>query len=65
ASANQSAPQMEKLSQQMTANADRLVQHSFWLGLILILVLLAGSVVAALVYRIILNKLDQGRHESK
>jgi hypothetical protein len=51
ASVNQSMPQLEKLSQQTKADADDVVRHAFRYGLLLILVLLAGSVVAALVYR--------------
>jgi hypothetical protein len=59
ASVNQSAPQLEKLSQQTAADADRVVQHTFRLGLVLILILLAGSVAAGLVYRILANKLTK------
>ena len=38
-------------------DAQRLVQHAFWLGLTLILILLAGSVAAGLVYRMLAAKL--------
>ncbi len=51
ASVNQSAPELEKLSQQTTANADRFLRRLFWMGLILIVILLAGSVVAGLIYQ--------------
>ena len=64
ATANQSAPEMEKLSSQVTANADSVVQHAFWLGLVLILILLAGSVVAGLVYRVMANRLANGGRKS-
>jgi hypothetical protein len=51
ATMNQSAPQLEKLSQQTKADADEVVRRAFHYGLVLVLVLLAGSVVAALAYR--------------
>jgi hypothetical protein len=63
ASVSQSAPQMEKLSRQTTSDADRAVQHIFWLGLVLIIILLAGSVIAGLIYRVIANRLGNGRRE--
>jgi len=60
ATVNQTTPQMQKISDQMTANADHVVHHVFVMGLILIIVLLAGSVIAALVYRILVNKMAGG-----
>lgn len=54
---NQSAPQLAQLQQQATADADRVVDHAFWRGLILILVLLIGSVVAGLAYRFLTYRL--------
>jgi hypothetical protein len=54
---NQSTTQLAQLGQQTTADANRVVDHAFRRGLILILVLLAGSVVAALTYRILASKL--------
>jgi hypothetical protein len=60
ATVNQTTPQMQKISDQMTANADHVVHHAFVMGLILIIVLLAGSVIAALVYRILVNKMAGG-----
>jgi hypothetical protein len=66
ASANQSAPEMEKLSQQMTANADRMLQHAFWFGLALIFIFLAGLVVAGVTYRVLANKFtDRGNKPSE
>jgi len=56
-SVNQSVPQLTQVSQQATADAQRVVHRAFRLGLVLILVLLAGSVLAALAYRILANKL--------
>jgi hypothetical protein len=65
ASANQSLSQMEKLSQQMTDNASQVMHHAFWLGLALIFIFLAGSVVAGLVYRALANKLaNRGKDHS-
>ena len=57
ASANQTLPRMEKLSQQVTDNANRVTHHAFWFGLVLIFVFLAGSVVAGLTYRTLATKL--------
>jgi hypothetical protein len=57
ASVNQSTPQLEKLSQQTKADADEVIRHAFMYGLVLVLILLAGSVLAALAYRILANKL--------
>jgi methyl-accepting chemotaxis protein len=59
ASVNQSTPQIAQLSQQTTANAERVVHHAFRLGLALILVLLAGSVLAGLTYRFLASKLTR------
>jgi hypothetical protein len=59
ASVNQSTPQLEKLSQQTKADADDIVRHAFIYGLVLVLILLAGSVLAALAYRILANKLSK------
>jgi hypothetical protein len=59
ASVNQSTPQIAQLSQQTTANAERVVHHAFRLGLVLILVLLSGSVLAGLTYRFLASKLTR------
>ncbi len=56
-SLNQTAPQLEKIGQQTTAEADRVMRHAFIYGLLLVLILLAGSVLAGLSYRILANKL--------
>ena len=50
---NQSESQAARLSRQATADAKEVIQHGFRLGLVLIVVLLAGSVLAGLVYRLI------------
>ena len=55
-SVNQSVPHVALLGQQATADAGRVVQRAFWLGLVLILVLLGGSMLAALAYRILVAK---------
>jgi hypothetical protein len=64
ASVNGSLPQLQKLSEQTTANANRVVEHAFRLGLILILVLLGGCVLAGLIYRILANRLARGNQKS-
>jgi methyl-accepting chemotaxis protein len=56
---NQSTTQLAQLGQQTTADANRVVDHAFRQGLILILVLLTGSVVAGLIYRILADKLKR------
>jgi hypothetical protein len=48
---NQSESQAARLSRQATADAKEVIRHAFRLGLVLIVVLLAGSVLAGLVYR--------------
>ena len=63
ASVNQSTPQLEKLGQQTKTDADEVVRHAFIYGLILILILLSGSVLAALIYRLLANKLAKGGRE--
>jgi hypothetical protein len=50
-SVNQSVPQLERLSQNSTADAQKVVDRAFHLGLVLIAVLLTGAVLAGLVYR--------------
>jgi hypothetical protein len=56
-SANQSATQLVTLSEQATAKADRVVDRAFRLGLLLVVILLAGSVLAALAYRVLVARL--------
>jgi hypothetical protein len=56
-SVNQNVPQIERLSQTATADAQKVVDHAYHLGLVLIAVLLAGLVVAGLVYRFFAEKL--------
>jgi hypothetical protein len=55
-SVNQSTPQAAQLGQQAAANLKSVVREGFRLGLVLIVVLLAGAVLAGLSYRILVNK---------
>jgi len=48
---NQSAPEIAQLGKQTNDNADRFLRRLFWMSLILIVILLAGAVVAGLAYR--------------
>ena len=56
-SVNQSVPQATQLGQQTADRIERALRHGFWLGLVLIVILLAGAVLAGLAYRILVNKL--------
>jgi hypothetical protein len=58
-SVNQSESQLQRLSQQAGADVQKVVDHAFRLGLVLIAVLLAGSVLASLVYRFLAEKLKR------
>ncbi len=60
-SVDKSAPQMQRLSEKATSDAQRVVDHGFRLGLVLIAVLLFGGLVAALLYRFLSEKLT--RHQ--
>ena len=55
--ATQSAAQLTFLGNQVEARADRAVGRAFRLGLVLVALLLAGSVLAALAYRFLANRL--------
>ncbi len=59
-SVNQSLPQVKVLGQQAKADAQSIVDRAFQKGLILILVLLIGSVVAGLTYRSLAARLAKG-----
>jgi hypothetical protein len=59
-SVNQSTPQAAQLAQGAAASLERALRHGFWLGLVLIIMLLAGAVLAGLAYRILANKLARG-----
>jgi hypothetical protein len=55
--ANQSLPQIEKISTTMSDNANQVVHHAFIMGLVLIVILLVGLVMAGLIYRALADKL--------
>jgi methyl-accepting chemotaxis protein len=59
ASVNGSLPQMQELSQQTRADAEAVVRHAFVYGLVLVMILLAGAVLAGLTYRFLANKLPK------
>jgi hypothetical protein len=59
ASVDQTTPRITSLSRDATTEAQRMVNRAFYLGLVLILVLLAGSVLAALVYRLLIRRLTR------
>jgi hypothetical protein len=59
---NQSLPQIERLSQQTTGDAQKVVDRGFRLGLVLIAVFLAGAVLAGLIYRFFAEKLKHPEH---
>jgi hypothetical protein len=61
-SLNQSVPQLERLSQQATVDAQKVVDRGFRLGLVLIAVLLGGAVLAGLAYRFCSEKLRRPGH---
>jgi hypothetical protein len=58
---NKTTPQLAKLSQEATDRADWVLNRAFRLGLILILVFLAGLVLAGLIYRALVNRLTSNR----
>jgi len=63
-SVNQSTPQLQKLGEQTKADADEVLHHAFGYALVLILILLAGSVLAWLACRILANKLARDGRKS-
>ena len=56
-SANETAPAIAKIGEKTGEDLKGVIDHAFWRGLILILVLLAGSIPARLAYRAIERKL--------
>jgi hypothetical protein len=63
-SVDQTTPRLASLSREATANAEQVVNRAFRLGLLLILVLLAGSLIAALVYRLLIRRLNPSARAS-
>ena len=61
-SLNQSVPQLERLSQKATVDAQKVVDRGFRRGLVLIAVLLGGAVLAGLAYRFCSEKLRRPGH---
>jgi hypothetical protein len=55
-SVNQSVPQMQRLSQQAGADLQKVVDHALRLGLVLIVVLVAGAVPAGLLFRFLAGR---------
>jgi hypothetical protein len=60
-SVERSVPQMDRLGQQAGGEVQRVLDRAFLLGLVLILVLLAGSVGAGLTYKALAQRLTRGR----
>jgi hypothetical protein len=58
-SVNQSVPQIQRLSQQASDDMQKVVDHGFRLGLVLIALLLGGAVLAGLAYRFLAEKLKR------
>jgi hypothetical protein len=56
---NQSAPELQRLDRQATADLQKVLNHGFWLGLLLIAILLIGSVLAGLLYTFLARKLKR------
>ena len=56
-SVNQSVPQAAELGQQTKSNVKEVMKRAFWLGLLLILVLLVGLVLAGVAYKVTVSKL--------
>ncbi len=56
-SVNQSTPQAAQMGRQTAASIESAMRHGFRLGLVLIGVLLAGSVLAGLTYKYLVNRL--------
>jgi hypothetical protein len=56
ATVNQSTPELARLSQQSVVGAKQVVDHAFWRGVILVVILLVGAVLAGLTYRKLAKK---------
>jgi hypothetical protein len=63
-SVDQTAPQLGHLGEQAGAKAERVVDRAFHLGLLLILLLLVGAVLAGLTYRALARRWFPG-HEDR
>ncbi len=59
---HETTPQLKQLSETATERADRMLNRAFRLGLVLIVIFLAGLVLAGLIYRALDNRLtSKGR----
>ena len=56
-SVDKSVPAIARVSAETGENLKRVVDHAFWRGIVLILLLLVGSVLAALAYRALARRL--------
>jgi hypothetical protein len=63
AAVNQTAPEIARLSRETEAGAARTVDRAFWRGLVLIVMLLVGAVLAGLAYRLLAHKLTRRRRD--
>jgi len=58
-SINQNAPELQRLSRETGTDLQKVVDHGFWLALILIVVLLGGAVAGGVVYRLFAQKIQR------
>jgi len=56
---NQTTPELTRLTRDTTTDAERVMDHAFWLGLTLCLAVLAGMLVAGLIYRAVACRLQR------
>ena len=61
ASANDSAVRLEQIRKQTAAEANAVVDHAFGRGLILVLALLVGGLLAGILYRVVTGRLRAAR----
>ncbi|MEO8429727.1 MAG: hypothetical protein ABI651_21780, partial [Verrucomicrobiota bacterium] len=59
-SLNQNAPQVARLSQQASTDAQRVLDRAFWQGVALIVILLIGSLGVGLAYRVLAGRWSAG-----
>ena len=63
AAVNETTPQLARLSEQTTARADHFLNRAFRLGLVLVVVFLAGLVLVGLIYRALVKRLTSKQRE--
>jgi len=63
-SVNQSMPQVQLLGAQTGADLQKVVDHGFRLGLVLVAALLIGAVAAGLTYRFLAEQMTRSSHRS-